>query len=57
MIRKEYWLTNSTLSIVLLESRMNRKKFEPMVSNREANLSRKKRAQEHNKHTVGTEVW
>jgi hypothetical protein len=57
MIRKEYRITNSTLSIVLSDSRLNRRKFVAMVSNRESHLSWKKRLQTHNKHTVGTEVW
>jgi hypothetical protein len=57
MIRKEYRITNSTLSIVLSDSRLNRRKFVAMVSNRESHLSWKKRLQAHNKHTVGTEVW
>jgi len=57
MIRKEYRVTNSTLSIVLSDSRLNRRKFVAMVSNRESHLSWKKRLQAHNKHTVGTEVW
>ena len=57
MIRKEYRVINSTLYIVLSEARMNRRKFVPMVSNRESQLNWKKRVQAHNKHTVGTEVW
>jgi hypothetical protein len=57
MIRKEYRLTNSTLSIVLSDSRLNRRKFVAMVSNRESHLNWKRRVQANNKHTVGTEVW
>lgn len=57
MIRKEYRLTNSTLSIVLSEARLNRRKFVPMVSNRESHLNWKRRVQTNNRHTVGTEVW
>lgn len=57
MIRKEYRLTNSTLSIVLSDSRLNRRKFVAMVSNRESHLNWKRRVQTNNRHTVGTEVW
>jgi hypothetical protein len=70
MIRNEYRLPTSTLSILLSNSRLNRskfillserwlyrRKFVPMVSNREAHLNWKKRVQANNKHTVGTEVW
>jgi hypothetical protein len=57
MIRKEYRIANSTLSIALSEARLNRRKFVPMVSNRESHLSWKRRIQANNKHTVGTEVW
>ena len=57
MIRKEYRVINSTLYIVLENSRLNRRKFVPMVSNRESHLNWKKRVRAHNKHTVGTEVW
>lgn len=57
MVRKEYRILSSTLSIVLSESRMNRRKFVAMVSNRESHLNWKKRIQTNNKHTMGTEVW
>lgn len=57
MIRKEYRITNSTLCIVLENSRLNRRKFVAMVSNRESHLNWKKRVQANNRHTVGTEVW
>jgi hypothetical protein len=57
MIRKEYRIPNSTLCIVLSDSRLNRRKFVAMVSNREAHLNWKKRVKANNKHTVGTEVW
>lgn len=57
MTRKEYRITNSTLSIVLSEARLNRRKFVPMISNRESHLNWKRRVQTNNRHTVGTEVW
>jgi hypothetical protein len=57
MVRKEYRITDSTLSIVLSEARLNRRKFVPMISNRESHLNWKRRVQTNNRHTVGTEVW
>ena len=57
MIRREYRMINSALSIALSDSRLNRRKFVALVSNRESYLNWKRRVQANNRHTVGTEVW